>query len=372
MKNFLGVIIPFHYHLSARPCQFGESIPCPWRVFCSSFSFFVAKVFPSKSLNFFVKLPKDMGRGAWGKSLKFEQPSNLRGMVLNQKPNSTNPKRVIIDQVIQQIEHLPTLPQVVMRVLSMAESPKISAVELSRVLDQSLAAKVLKVANSAYYGGQGRKISGIHHAIMMIGFESVKEIILTTSFFHTLHDARDVKALQPLWQHSLECALISKRLAWIYRYDSLDEAYLSGLTHDIGRLVIQQYFSDQFEEIEEKRRSGMEWLQAEKEVLEVTHAEIGSRVAERWAFSSNLIDVIGHHHDCSWTVNPTLGKIIHYADKFTFGEVNFSNLLESFSMEGMNYPSTWDSSDLASVEQILQEEMGKAQSMFRLATDRNP
>ncbi len=304
--------------------------------------------------------------------MRLEQHSNFKEMVLNQIPHSMAKKRAIIDQVIQQIEHLPTLPQVMMRVLTMAESPKISAVELSKVLDHSLTAKLLKLANSVYYGGKGRKITSIHHAIIMIGFESVKEIILTTSFFHALQDVRDVQSLQPLWQHSLECALISKRLAWIYRYDSLDEAYLSGLTHDIGRLVIQQYFSDQFNKIEERKKSGMGWLQAEKEVLETTHAEIGGKVAERWGFSPNLIDVIGHHHDCSWTVNPTLGKILHFADKFIFGDMTFLNMLESFSREGMNYPSTWDSSDLASVEQILQEEMGKAQSMFPLAMGRNP
>lgn len=303
--------------------------------------------------------------------MRLEPPSNLKEIVLYQKSDSPGEKPLIIDQVLQQIEHLPTLPQVVMRVLSMAESPKISAVELSKVLDQSLAAKVLKVANSAYYGGKGRKISTIHHAIMMIGFESVKEIILTTSFFHTLRDVRDVQSLQPLWQHSLECALISKRLAWIYRYDSLDEAYLTGLTHDIGRLVILQYFSQKFEEIEEKKKSGIALLQAEKEVLQMTHAEIGAKVAQRWTFPPNLIDVIGHHHDCSWAINPTLGKILHYADRFSFGEINFSTMLESFSREEMNCPSTWDSSDLASVEQILQEEMGKAQSMFPLAAGRN-
>jgi putative nucleotidyltransferase with HDIG domain len=305
-----------------------------------------------------------MARRFWEKSMRLEPPANPKEMFLNPKSHSTGKKQAIIDQVIQQVEHFPTLPQVVMRLLSMAESPKISALELSKVLDQSLVAKVLRVANSAYYGGKGRKINSIHHAIMMIGFESVKEIVLTSSFFDTLHDVRDVQSLQALWQHSLECALISKRLAWIYRYDSLDEAYLSGLTHDIGRLVIQQYFGDQFHEIEERKKSGMDWLQAEKEVLEMTHAEIGGKVAERWSFSPNLIDVIGHHHDCAWTVNPTLGKILYSADKFTFGEMTFFQMLEAFSEEGMNYPSTWDSSDLASVEQILQEEIGRAQSMF--------
>jgi putative nucleotidyltransferase with HDIG domain len=281
-------------------------------------------------------------------------------------------KKMVIDQVIQEIEHLPTLPHVVMRVLSMAESPKISAIELSKTMDQTLAAKVLKMANSAYYGGRERNINSIQHAIMMVGFEAVKEIILTTSFFHTFHDARDVQALQPLWQHSMECALIGKRLAWMYRYDSLDEAYLSGLTHDIGRLLIHQYFSDQYWEIEEKTKAGKDLIEAEKEVLEMTHADIGGKIAERWGFPANLVDSIAHHHDRGWTVNPVLGKILHYADQFILGQLVFSSMLEAFSQEGMNYPATWDSSDLASVEQILQEEMGKAQSMFGLATDKSP
>jgi len=280
-------------------------------------------------------------------------------------------KNPTIDRVVREIEHLPTLPQVVMRVLSMAESPRISAIELSKAMDQSLAAKVLKVSNSAYYGGRGsRNINSIHHAIVMIGFEAVKEIILTTSFFHTFHDTHDVQALQPLWQHSLECALISKRLAWMYRYDSLDEAYLSGLTHDIGRLVIQQYFSDQYREIERKRELGTDLLTAETEVLKVNHAEIGGKVAERWAFPPNLVEAITHHHDQQWKLNPALGRILHYADEYTCGLIDFAGLLKAFAQDGMAYPATWDSSDLASVELILQEEMGKAKSMFTLAVDK--
>ncbi len=278
----------------------------------------------------------------------------------------------IVDEIIQQVEHLPTLPQVVMRILSLAESPRVNAAELSKAMDQSLAAKVLKVANSAYYGARNsRNINSIQHAIMMIGFEAVKEIILTTSFFHTFHDSRDVQALQPLWQHSMECALISKRLAWMYRYDSLDEAYLSGLTHDIGRLVIQQFFSSQYQEMEQKKSQGIEMLAAEKDVLGFTHAEIGGKVAERWSFPSALVDSIRHHHDRQWQTKPVLGKILHYADQFTGGFIDFAHMLSAFDGEGMNCPATWDSSDLASVEMILNEEMGKARAMFSLATGKS-
>ena len=286
---------------------------------------------------------------------------------------SVDAKRARVEHVIQQIEHLPTLPQVVMRVLAMAESPRISAIELSKAMDQSLAAKVLKVSNSAYYGGRSsRNIGSIHHAIMMIGFEAVKEIILTTSFFHTFHDSQDVQALQPLWQHSLETALISKRLAWMYRYDSLDEAYLSGLTHDIGRLVIQQYFAGENREIESRKELGVDLVAAEKDVLSLTHAEIGGKVAERWSFPPNLVDVITHHHDREWKISPTLGMILFYADQFTFGLIDFAHLVEIFEEEGLHYPATWEPSDLTSVEMILQEEMGKAHSMFNLAAEKTP
>jgi putative nucleotidyltransferase with HDIG domain len=288
-----------------------------------------------------------------------------------ERPAPADQGKIGIDKVIQQIEHLPTLPQVVMRILSIAESPRISALELSKAMDQSLAAKVLKVANSVFYGGRAaRNINNLHHAIMMIGFESVKEIILTTSFFHTFQDAQDIRALQPLWQHSLECALISKRLAWMFRYDSMDEAYLSGLTHDIGRLVIQQYFGDQYREIEEKKGAGVEMLQAERETLNITHAEIGGKIAERWAFPINLVDAITHHHDRDWKINPDLGRILFNTDQFTSGLMNFTQMLEAFAQEGVAYPATWDSSDLASVEMILLEEIGKAQSMFNVVASK--
>ena len=175
----------------------------------------------------------------------------------------------LIDQVLEQVEHLPTLPQVVMTVLQMAESPNLNTAKLSQALDQSLAAKVLKMANSAFYGGgRARKVNTIPHAIVIIGLETLKEIVLTASLFHTFHDQQDIQKLQPLWQHSLEAAQIAKRLAWIFRYSSLDEAYFSGLIHDLGKLIIQQHFPQQYEEIEDQKNNGLEDQDAEKQVLD--------------------------------------------------------------------------------------------------------
>jgi putative nucleotidyltransferase with HDIG domain len=271
----------------------------------------------------------------------------------------------VIEKVLKQIEHLPTLPQVVTKILAMTDSAKVNAVDLSKEMDQSLSAKVLKVANSAYYGGRAaRSVTSVHHAIVIIGFDAVKEIVLTTSFFHTFKDSQEVETFKPLWQHSLECAFIAKRLAWVYRYEGLDEAYLAGLIHDIGKLVIQQYFRDPSRLIQNKTAAGSDPLKAEKEVLGMTHAEIAGRIAEQWNFHESLVEAIAHHHDEKWKLNPKLGRILFYANRFVSGAVDFNRMLELFTQAGMHFPLNWHFNELRKVEEIFREEMNKAASLM--------
>ncbi|MBP1717684.1 MAG: metal dependent phosphohydrolase [Deltaproteobacteria bacterium] len=274
-------------------------------------------------------------------------------------------QNIIVEKVLRQIEHLPTLPQVVMKILAMTDSEKINALDLSKELDQSLSAKVLKVANSAYYGGRAaRTVTSLHHAIMIIGFDMVKEIVLTASFFHTFKDSEEVEELKPLWTHSLGCALVAKRLAWVYRYETLDEAYLVGLIHDIGKLVIKQYFPDQYRLIQSRSNWGPESLKVEKEVLGMTHAQIAGRMAEQWNFHESLAEAIAHHHDEKWELNPKLGRILFYANRFVSGRVDFNRMLELFTQAGMHFPLNWHLNELKRVEEIFHEEMNKASSLM--------
>ena len=271
----------------------------------------------------------------------------------------------IISKVLKQIEHLPTLPQVVTKVLAMTDSAKVNAVDISKEMDQSLSAKVLQVANSAYYGGRAtRQVKNLHHAIMIIGFDMVKEIVLTASFFHTFKDSEEVEGLKPLWTHSLGCALVAKRLAWVYHYEAMDEAYLVGLIHDIGKLVVHQYFPDQYRLIRNKIQEGFDSLKLEKEILGVTHAEIAGRMAEQWNFNEVLVEAVAHHHDEKWTLNPKLGRILFYANRFAAGLVDFNRMLELFTQAGMHFPLNWHFNELKRVEEIFCEELNKAASMM--------
>jgi putative nucleotidyltransferase with HDIG domain len=271
-----------------------------------------------------------------------------------------------IENILREIEHLPTLPQIVTKLLAMTDSAKVNAMNLSKEMDQSLSAKVLKVANSAYYGGRATgRVNNIHHAVVIIGFDAVKEIILTTSFFHTFRDSKEVESLKPLWQHSTECALIAKRLAWVYRYEALDEAYLGGLIHDIGKLVIQQYFPEQYRLIQSKSAGGGENLAIEKEILGLTHADIGGRVSKQWNFPESLVDSIAHHHDEKWQSNPQLGRILFYANQFVLGKVDFFKMLELFTQAGMHFPLEWHLEQLRKVEEIFREEVQKASQLLQ-------
>jgi putative nucleotidyltransferase with HDIG domain len=282
----------------------------------------------------------------------------------------TVPEKKILDQILEQVEHLPTIPHVVMAVLQMTDSPNVNTKKISDALDQSLAAKVLKMANSAFYGGgRARNVSTIPHAIVIIGLEALKEIVLTASVFHTFHDTQDIKSLQPLWEHSLEAALIAKRLAWVYRYEGLDEAYFAGLIHDVGKLVIHQYFPDQLVQIEKMKENGEGELESEMKVLGISHAELGGKIADSWSFPETLVDAITHHHDEKFELNPKLGKIIYCTDQFITGILDFSGLLNNFAQGGMVLPKDWDVSDLEGLEKIFKEEIDKAHGMLSFAKE---
>lgn len=274
----------------------------------------------------------------------------------------------IIEQVLKQVEHLPTLPHVVMSVVQMTHSANVNIDGISDALDQSLAARVLKMANSAFYGGaRSRTVTSIRHAIVIIGLDALKEIVLTASFFHTFHDIREVQSLKPLWEHSQATAQIAKRLAWMYHYPNLDEAYFVGLVHDVGKLVIQQYFPDQYQLIQDLIQNGTEEGSAEVSTIGMTHSDIGGKICDFWGFPGSLADAIAHHHDEGWQTYPKLGKILHCADRYVLGRFDFKEVLDYFSRSEMPLSPHWDEADLESVGKILEEELLKAQAIFSVS-----
>ena len=231
-------------------------------------------------------------------------------------------KRQRLKRITQSIIGLPTLPTVITQLISLIDNPKTSARNVSQLIstDQALTAKILKLANSAFYGFP-REIATVQHAVVVLGFETVKNLGLSVSVLERFSGADaatggDEFDRQKFWEHSISCGVAARLLAGKLRYRMPGEAFAAGILHDIGRLILSQYFPVEFAEILLLMREESLYIgHAEEQVLGVTHAEVGSWLAERWNLPDQLEQSIAMHHAPGRIKGPAeLPSLIHLAD----------------------------------------------------------
>lgn len=195
---------------------------------------------------------------------------------------------------------LPTLPLVANRMLQMVDDPGVSADRMSNALgeDQVLTARILKLANSSYYG-YPRKIGTVRLAILVLGFDAIKDLVLSVSVMDMFRAGETGGLFDPAacWDHSLRVAAASRSLARILRWRGVGEAFTAGILHDIGKVVLHQYHARQFDDmIRHAKESGIDPQEAELEVLGATHAEVGGWLAAKWNLPEALVQAIRFHH----------------------------------------------------------------------------
>lgn len=179
--------------------------------------------------------------------------------------------------------------------LDLLNSPLSSARDISDHVDPAVASEILRVANSAYYSAGKERVTTIERAILLIGFDTLSQIVLEM-FMLSLANGGSKDATREFIQHSLLTAIISKESV-SFRAQKADELYLAGLLHDIGKPVICAYFPEAAAEIREAILADhlSEW-EAEKLVLGVTHAEIGSIILTKWNFDPTQVATVALHH----------------------------------------------------------------------------
>ena len=203
-------------------------------------------------------------------------------------------------KITESIIGLPTLPTVITQMIGLVDNPQTSARDVSRLIstDQALTAKILKLANSAFYGFP-REIATVNHAVVVLGFETVKSLGLSVSVLERFASGGNSSNFdrQKFWEHCIACGVAARLLAGKLRYRIQGEAFAAGILHDIGKLVLSQYFVEEFTEIMEvMRREDIYIGEAEERVLGVSHAEVDSWLAERWNLPDQLVETIAFHH----------------------------------------------------------------------------
>lgn len=252
-----------------------------------------------------------------------------------------------VKKKLESIRDLPTIPIVISEVLAAIDNPNTNAAHLAELIekDQALTARVLRIANSPFYG-YSRAISTIDLAIVIMGLNTLKEIVLSLIIkrFFSKITANMFDAKQ-FWNYSVYCGAASKLLSKKLGYKITGEAFIAGLMHDIGFLVMIEYFKGDLQKIAQlHEHTKLSHLEAEDLIIGSTHAEIGAWIAERWNFPDNIVESIRNHHTNYQKFNPENG-IISLVDDFNeiqhpltaivslsewFAEINgFKNWLQS-------------------------------------------
>ena len=230
-------------------------------------------------------------------------------------------KEKIADMLEGSVE-LPALSPAVTQLLRALENPESSAKDVEVILsrDPAMSAKMLRLANSAYYG-RPKQVSKISTAAVVLGFNTIKSLALSASVIQSLHGyGGRVIDQDRFWSHSLACGMAAKILS--PRFPELDpeEAFTVGLLHDLGKLLLGHFLGDEFLVcLREMERAQRELFVLEGERLGVTHAEVGAWLARKWTLPDTICEPVEKHHDKDrsgkFTAFTSLVQVANHASK---------------------------------------------------------
>lgn len=213
---------------------------------------------------------------------------------------------------VQLLKNLPTLPGMIDKISRAVESKRFSAADIGKLIsrDQVLTAKVLKLANSAFFGFS-RKVGSLTQALVLLGFDVVKGLILTSSVFDLMKNKGE-----DLWRHSMGVASAAAIIATEVGMPDAEEASLAGLLHDLGKVVIRVHMPNDSASINELVEvEGLALREAEREVLGFNHTQVGQWLAESWKLPEQLSEPIRWHHKPEGSrAAPQMTAAVHLAD----------------------------------------------------------
>jgi len=202
-----------------------------------------------------------------------------------------------VAHLVAEIEELPTLPDILNVISAIVADPESSASDLAKVIasDSSLSAKILKLANSAAFG-LSRKVSTIQHAVVLLGFKETQELALSATVFDYLANRSEFD-FRTYWNHAFMCATLSRLISLSLNSAEVEGAFAAGLLHDVGKLVLAMCMRGKQQKVVDLCSEGkITRLEAEEQVMGLTHAEAGHLLAEHWLLPNSITNTIRYHH----------------------------------------------------------------------------
>jgi putative nucleotidyltransferase with HDIG domain len=207
-----------------------------------------------------------------------------------------------VEKVRNAIERIPPLSIVVGKVIQVANNPRASAQELVDViqLDPILTSKILKMVNSAYFGGGGESWT-LKQSIVILGVNTIKNVAFSSAILDKVSFKKDAPLnAEEFWKHSLGVGIASKMIASLSdeHKDKAEDFFVAGLIHNIGKILLCNIFPDECRKITEMAAENKFSIPAiEKKILGLSHEEIGVAMGKKWKFEPNFLYAIGRHHE---------------------------------------------------------------------------
>jgi putative nucleotidyltransferase with HDIG domain len=223
-----------------------------------------------------------------------------------------------VEKILEKIDYIPPFPLTVSRVLYMMRDPEVKpeAVAEAVKFDQALTTNVLRYCNSSYFGLR-RTISNLKEAIIYIGLTELKKIIVrsgTRQYFEKRKSGYEQNKGE-LWTHVLAASILAEKIKVLIVDSNTDNVFIAALLHDIGKLVLSDFVEDFsvkiFKLIDDE---GLSFLEAEKSVLGIGHAELGAVILEKWKFPEDIITAVKKHHTPIEAEDTALDNIVRLSD----------------------------------------------------------
>lgn len=271
-------------------------------------------------------------------------------------------------ELISNLGDLPPLPQVAAQVLRLAADPDSTTDELRRVIatDVALTSQILKIANSAMFG-MVREVKTLSQAIMILGFSTIKSVVIASSAKNLYSRGGTGLQERVLWEHALVTAMSGRAFGKAFRSSRLEEVFLGGLMHDIGKSVMGIKFPDRYSALVRAIYNGeVDCLETELDVFGFDHTMVGEALLMSWNLPSSLVNAVRCHHD------PSLAPA---EDRVAAALVALGNQLALDRKAGLGRPESLAGPTAQALEILNltpeQFEQSKLQAIEALENDKN-
>lgn len=225
-------------------------------------------------------------------------------------------------RIIQDLGQIPTMPTIAAKVMQIVNDPHSSAEDVAKFIsrDVALTSKVLRLANSAFYGIP-RTISSVNSAIVILGFNTIRSLVLSASVLKVFPSKPGLVAFdrKAFWKHSFMVGIASRMLAQIYRRKKMvdmETAFSAGLLHDIGKIILEQYANEDYAPVlKAAKEKNLPLVMVEKSLLGMSHADVSGMLIDKWQMPNELrMPIVNHHSPLEDKDTQDMASIVHYAN----------------------------------------------------------